>query len=155
MKHILFALILLFSTITAADTPPTKFKNPIFNTKLEAISRITSDRIIISTSIYNFNNEKNEKCTLIEDNDSDIVLECENSYYPGNNIIYQFVSEGYRSSYDACIIREYYYSDRTYYHNARYSGFASLAATPLPGNTCGASVNGDEFEKNLADKAKR
>jgi hypothetical protein len=105
--------------------------------------------------MHRFRNDTHEKCTLLEDNDSNIVLECENSYYPSSNIIYQFVSEGYHPSYDACLIREYYYSNRTNYHNARYNGFASLAATPLPGNTCGASVNGDEFEKALDDKAKR
>jgi hypothetical protein len=155
MKHILFALILLFSTITAADTAPTKFKNPIFNTKIRGLSSFKQNLVLTPISKDDANRDEHSKCIFIQDNGTDITLECENPYYPNNNIIYQYVSEGYRSAGNACMIRQYYYSNHTDYNNGRYLGYFYFVTDPLPGNTCGASVNGDEFEKAFDDKAKR
>jgi hypothetical protein len=157
MKHLLFTLILFFSSTAFSDTPPIKFKNPIFNGEIEGLTRGNELLLLSPTSYDDLNNNEHEKCILLADNDTDIVLECDDPVLKDWSTIRHYVSRGYDPKYagGVCMIRQYSYADRDGYHKGEWTSRSGFAATPLPDNFCGPSISQDEFEESLKNKSKK
>lgn len=113
----LILIAVLFITSCAAPLDKTKFKNPIFYQKLEAYSKVSHNTQLTPTSLIDLDFPEanpDEPCELLEDNVSNILMECSYINKSFGKITYyiRFTSTGStKLLYDYCFVRKEVYDD--------------------------------------------
>lgn len=135
-KLILIAIFLIASCASPLDE--TKFKNPLFYQKMITSSKATHNTQLTPTSRIYLQKNNVEKCTLLENNETNILMKCtyinekpswKTTYYS------RFASTGSSKFTKSCFIREEWY-DSLPLTQESFSGWVPYTVEQIKGG-CG------------------
>ena len=155
MKYV-FGIILGLFLVSCQTQEPVQFKNPIFNKKLEAISKILDDIQITPTEIIDLNDPEilPAKCELLSDEGYRIMMKCVHPPYqttPGRIAYHRFTNMGkyepfYLSEKNLCEIHQEQCDDMDFQH---FCSWGVSIARLNDGEDCGLQVPEDQLPEWL------
>ena len=154
MKYV-FGIILGLFLVSCQTQESVQFKNPIFNKKLEAISKILNDVKITPTEIIDLKDPEvlPATCELLSDEGYRIIMKCVQPYrtIPVQTVYYRFTNMGkyepfYSSEKNLCEIHQEQCDDMDFQN---FYSWGVFVVRLNDGEDCGLQVPEDQLPEWL------